>query len=194
MSYCTSLPGPVAQGTDLKRQCQSGVSGHYVYVFIEGRSWDKQLLDIWELQMYADPGTYIHIVNTTSQTHACRTTQISSHAVHAWVVTEWIFIWRFWLCPLNDMLDINDRFWFWHWKPLFRDRKSLRTEQSQVIPNANRGCPTGLTSHIKLQLSRPWQKIVGQPSQKLQWGFPILEMSALWLLFEHKSHTVKTHY
>ena len=155
MSNCTSIPGPVAQGIDLERQCQSGVSGHYVYVFIEGRLRDKQLLDIWELQMYADPGTYVHRVNTTSETHACRTTQIPPHmqcilewslsghcmltlitpqgpgpskrwlkktlnerrfqihlyppcTAHSSGKPAWIFIWRFWPCPSNDMMDIND--------------------------------------------------------------------------------------
>ena len=51
MSICTSLPGPLAQGIDLERQCQPAAPGRYVYVFIEGRIGDNQL-DIWELQMY----------------------------------------------------------------------------------------------------------------------------------------------
>ena len=67
MANCTSLPGPLAQGIDSERQCQPGATGRYVYVFIEGRSGDSQL-DIWELQMYDDPGVYVYRVNTTSET------------------------------------------------------------------------------------------------------------------------------
>ena len=67
MSNCTSLPGPLAQGIDLEHQCQPGASGHYVYVFIEGRLGNSQL-DILELQMYDDPGKYVHSVNTNSET------------------------------------------------------------------------------------------------------------------------------
>ena len=78
MSNCTSLPGPLAQGIDLEHQCQPGASGRYVYVFIEGRSGNNQL-DIWELQMYDDPGKYVHSVNTSNETDACRTTQLSAH-------------------------------------------------------------------------------------------------------------------
>ena len=91
MSNCTSLPGPLAQGIDLERQCQPGASGRYVYVFIEGRSGDSQL-DIWEFQMYDDPGMYVHSVNTSSETHACRTPQPPAHVAHAWMVIEWALL------------------------------------------------------------------------------------------------------
>ena len=78
MSNCTSLPGPLAQGVDLERQCQPGVSGRYIYVFIEGKIGNSQL-DIWELQMYGS--MYVHSVNTISETYACRTTQPSAHQI-----------------------------------------------------------------------------------------------------------------
>ena len=84
MDNCTSLPGPLAQGIDFERQCQPGATGHYVYVFIEGRSGDSQL-DIWELQMYDDPGLYVYRVNTTCETHGCRTTQLP----HMRCMLEW---------------------------------------------------------------------------------------------------------
>ena len=91
MSNCISLPGPLAQGIDLERQCQPGASGRYVYVFIERRSGNSQL-DIWELQMYDDPGKYVPNVNTSNETDACKTTQLSTHVAHAWMVIEWTLL------------------------------------------------------------------------------------------------------
>ena len=51
LSNCTSLSGPLAQGADHECECQSGTSGRYVYVYMQGRSGVSQL-DIWEAQLY----------------------------------------------------------------------------------------------------------------------------------------------
>ena len=58
LSNCNSLPSsnltPVKTKVDIECQCQSGVSGRYIYVYTNGVSWTN-ILDILDFQVYGDP-------------------------------------------------------------------------------------------------------------------------------------------
>ena len=54
LSDCTTLSGPVTRDTDLERQCQSGASGRYGYVYTQGVS-GTNYLNTYEFKIYGDP-------------------------------------------------------------------------------------------------------------------------------------------
>ena len=56
--------------------------------------------------------------------------------------------------------------------PLFRDGKSLGTEQTQIKPNTNRGWPIKLVNHIQPQLNRLCQKSSRTPFSQNSDGAP----------------------
>ena len=61
------------------------------------------------------------------------------------------------LCPSNYILDINDKFWNYHWGLLLKtvSRQEKQTnKRTQFKPDANSVFPIGLASHIQPQLSR----------------------------------------
>ena len=55
LSICTTLPDPVTEGTDYERQCQSGASGRYVYVYKQRLSGGAYYMHTSELKIYGDP-------------------------------------------------------------------------------------------------------------------------------------------
>ena len=59
--------------------------------------------------------------------------------------------------------------------PRFTDRKYLGTTHTQVKPNANRGLPIKLVSHIQPQQSRLCGKPFCTPTYKMQMGHPHTE-------------------
>ena len=54
LSNCTTLLGPVTTMTDHERQCQSGASGRYAYVYTQGVLGTNRM-EIWEFTIYGDP-------------------------------------------------------------------------------------------------------------------------------------------
>ena len=57
LSTCTTLPGPwglATWNTEHDRQCQSGASGRYSYVYTQGEPGYNYLY-IWEFKIYGDP-------------------------------------------------------------------------------------------------------------------------------------------
>ena len=58
LTTCVWLRGTVAMNTIYQRQCQSGASGQYVYVYTSGGNDaipnNERLLHVTEVQVYAD--------------------------------------------------------------------------------------------------------------------------------------------
>ena len=75
------------------------------------------------------------------------------------------------------ILFVHFKLYFWYWwkklfilGPTFGDTKSLGTKQTQVKPNANRGCPIELTSQIQPQVTIFVPKILQEPHlKKCKW-------------------------
>ena len=55
MSICTTLPAPVTMDIDHDRQCQSGASGRYVYVYKQRLSGGTYYMHISEFNIFGDP-------------------------------------------------------------------------------------------------------------------------------------------
>ena len=81
------------------------------------------------------------------------------------------FIYRFWLCPSNGILKINEKNAVCTGTP-YRDRRCLGTKRTQVKPNANRGWSIKLVNHIQLQLSRLCPKSSWTPTSQNEDGAP----------------------
>ena len=100
----------------------------------------------------------LQIEDISSFTDICPTNSIQVWNLHG-------FLYRFWLCPSNHILKINEENCCWYWDP-FKDRKPLRTKQTQVKPNANRGCPIKLANHIQPQLRKLCPKSSWTPTSQ----------------------------